>query len=117
MMLEVVADRPLDPTNPVTAGWARLERRDARSVPAEITITRVLRRLHFDVRVVEDVSERHVQQALAGWRTSVRGMENVRPSRRQAMRCVEEAELWLLRMRLFQLGTLRLVRWHAIGGG
>jgi hypothetical protein len=117
MMLEVVADKALDPANKVVAAWARLERRDPKTLPSEITITRILGRLGFDVRVAEDISERHIHQALLGWRTTVRGMENVRPSRREAMRHVEEAELWMLRLRLFQMGWLRLVRWHAIGRG
>jgi hypothetical protein len=33
------------------------------------------------------------------------------------MSSVQEVELWLLRLRLFETGSLRLVRWHAIGGG
>jgi hypothetical protein len=117
MMIEVIADKPLDPAHPIAAAWARLERRDPRGVPSEVAITRALRRLRFDVRVVEDISQRHIQQAMAGWRTTVRTMEDVRPSRREAMRSVEEAELWLSRLRLFQAGKLRLVRFHAIGGG
>jgi hypothetical protein len=44
-------------------------------------------------------------------------MEDTRPTRRQAMRSVQEAELWMLRLRLLQSGKLRLIRWHAIGGG
>lgn len=117
MMVELIADSPLDPTNPVVAAWARLERRDPAALPTEVGITRILGRLGFDVRVAEDVSDRHTHQALAGWRTSVRAMENVPPTRREAMRCVQEAELWMLRLRLIQIGWLRLVRWHAIGGG
>jgi cyclopropane fatty-acyl-phospholipid synthase-like methyltransferase len=116
MMLELVADKPLDPANPVVASWARLERRDPTKVPTEALITGILRRLHFDVRVVEDVSQRHIEQVLTGWRNSVRSMEGERPTSRKAMCCVEEAEMWLLRMRLFQIGSLRLVRWHGIGG-
>jgi cyclopropane fatty-acyl-phospholipid synthase-like methyltransferase len=116
-MIEVVAAKQLDASNPLVAAWARLERRDAAAMPTEIVITRVLTKLGFDVRVAEDVSERHIQQALAGWGSAVRGMENARPTRREAMRSVEEAELWLLRLKLFQKGILRLVRWHAIGGG
>jgi cyclopropane fatty-acyl-phospholipid synthase-like methyltransferase len=115
MMIELVADVPLDLTNPAVAAWAKLERRDPGALPTEIAITRILGRLGFDVRVVEDVSQRHMQQAMAGWRTSVRAMENVRPSRREAMRYIQEAELWMLRIRLFQKGLLRLVRWHGIG--
>jgi cyclopropane fatty-acyl-phospholipid synthase-like methyltransferase len=117
MMLEVVADVPLDPANPIVASWARLDCRDPGTVPTEVAITRILRRLRFDVRVVEDVSERHTHEALTAWRTAVRTMEDVRPTSREAMRCIQEAELWLLRLRLFQMGLLRLVRWHAIGGG
>ncbi len=114
-MLQVVADTPLDPSDPTVAHWARLDRRDPRAIPSETTITRVLKRLRFDVRVVEDLSERHIHQALLGWRAAVRRMEEERPARRQAMAFVQEAELWLFRLRLFQLGALRLVRWHGIG--
>ena len=117
MMLEVVANTPLDPTNPIVAAWARLERRDPKSLPTEVAITRILGRLGFDVRVVEDVSQRYIHQAMMGWRTVVRTMDEVRPTRREAMRSVQEAELWMVRLRLFQRGSLRLVRWHGIGKG
>jgi cyclopropane fatty-acyl-phospholipid synthase-like methyltransferase len=114
MMMELVAGGPLDPNDRAVAAWARLERRDPTKLCTEVAITRILGRLGFDVRVAEDVSERHVHQALMGWRTTVRGMEHARPTRHAAMRYVEEAELWMLRLRLFQTGLLRLVRWHAI---
>jgi hypothetical protein len=117
MMIEVVTGKPLDPANPVLADWARLEHRAPTTVPAEAAITRILRRLLFDVRVTEDVSRRHIQQAMAGWSGVVSSLQNARPDRREAMRCVQEAELWLSRLRLFRMGALRLVRWHAIGGG
>lgn len=117
MMIELVADRPLDPADPTVQVWARLERRDPANLPTEVAITRILRRLGFDVRIAEDVSERHMHHALSGWRASVRTMEHARPTPREAMSYVREAELWLLRLRLFQMGRLRLVRWHAIGGG
>jgi len=116
-MLEVIADTPLDPGNPIVAAWGRLERREPRAVPTEVSITRILGRLGFDVRIVEDLSERHIHQALVGWRAAVRAMEDTQPSRREVMRHVQEAELWMIRLRLFQRGSLRLVRWHAIRGG
>jgi len=116
MMVELVADAPLDPANPVVAAWARLERRDPAALPKQEAITRILGRLGFDVRVVEDLSQRQIQSTLTGWRAAVRDMEYDRPSRRQAMRYIQEAELWMLRVRLMQPGWLRLVRWHAIGG-
>lgn len=117
MMVELVADSPLDQSNPIVATWARLERRDPGALPKQDTITRILGRLGYDVRVAEDVSQRHIQHALSGWRAAVREMEDNHPSRRRMMRYVQEAELWLVRLRLFQPGWLRLVRWHAIGGG
>lgn len=117
MLVELVADTPLDPTDPDVARWAAMEGRNPEALPSEVAITRVLGRLGFDVRIVEDISRRHMDQAMLGWRTQVREMEEVRPTRRQASLIVNEAELWLVRMRLFRARKLRLVRWHAIGRG
>ncbi|MGA3399086.1 MAG: hypothetical protein ABSC95_07690 [Acetobacteraceae bacterium] len=115
VLLETVADTPLDPDDPLVAAWQRLDGRRLDRLPAEITITRALGRLGFDVRIVEDVSHRHMQQSVTGWREAVRGMEQAKPSRREAAQLIREAELWLLRIRLFRSRALRLVRWHAIG--
>jgi hypothetical protein len=115
MLVELVADAPLDPTDPDVRRWARLEHRNPEALPTETTITRVLGRLGFDVRIVEDISRRHMDQAMLGWRTRVRDLEDARPNRRQAGLIVTEAELWLARMPLFRTKRLRLVRWHAIG--
>jgi hypothetical protein len=82
-----------------------------------LAITRVLGRLGFDVRIVEDISRRHMQQLVAGWRTAVRAMEDTRPTMHELGLVVREAELWLARFRLLRAGRLRLVRWHAIGRG
>jgi hypothetical protein len=117
MLAEMVADQPLSRTDPDVARWAALERRAPEALPTEVTITRVLGRLGFDVRVVEDISRRHMDQAMLGWRMRVRDLEEMPPTRRQAMLIVAEAELWLVRMRLFRTGRLRMVRWHGIGRG
>jgi SAM-dependent methyltransferase len=115
VLLETVADNPLDPEDPLVAAWQRLDGRRLDRLPAEITITRALGRLGFDDRIVEDVSKRHMQQSVSGWREAVRGMEQMKPSPREAAQLIREAELWLLRIRLFRSRALRLVRWHAIG--
>ena len=117
MMTEMVADAPLNPADPIVGQWAHLERRDPATLPTEIAITRVLGRQGYDVRIVEDLSQRHMHQGIMGWRRMVRAMEGEKPSRRTAQLVVRDAELWLLRLRLFRDGKLRLVRWHAIGGG
>jgi hypothetical protein len=115
VLLELVSDRSLDPADPILAAWARKDNRLPAALPTELSITRVLGRLGFDVRIVEDLSERHMQQAMMGWRRAVRDMEVTKPSPREAGQMVSEAELWLLRMRLFHDRKLRLIRWHAIG--
>jgi cyclopropane fatty-acyl-phospholipid synthase-like methyltransferase len=115
VMLQTVADTPLDPEDPLVAAWQQLDGCRLDRLPAEVTITRALGRLGFDVRIVEDLSRRHMQQSVAGWREAVRGMEQAKPNHREAAQLIREAELWLLRIRLFRSRALRLVRWHAIG--
>jgi len=116
-MVELVATAPLEMSDPTVARWSQLENRDPAMLPSEVAITRVLGRLGFDVRIVEDITQRHMQQALLGWRTSVRGMEDDKPSPHMAKLLIGEAELWLMRLRLLRSGRLRMVRWHAIGRG
>jgi SAM-dependent methyltransferase len=116
VLVELVADVKLDAADPMVAVWARLDHR-LPDVPSELTITRVLGRLGFDVRIAEDVSRRHMQQSVAAWRTAIQGMEDTRPTLRELALVVREAELWLARDRLMRDGRLRLVRWHAIGRG
>jgi SAM-dependent methyltransferase len=115
VLLETVADNPLDRADSAVAAWLRLDGRRLDRLQSEVTITRALGRLGFDVRIVEDISRRHIQQSVAGWREAVRGMEQAKPNPREAAQLIKEAELWLLRLRLFRSRTLRLVRWHAIG--
>jgi SAM-dependent methyltransferase len=113
VMLDLVADAKLDPADPAIAAWARLERRPA-DVPTEAAVTKLLTRLGFDVRVAEDISARHMAQALHGWHAAIRMLDKFKPGPAGAAIVVREAELWLRRVRLMQAGTLRLVRWHSI---
>ena len=116
VLLETVSDLPLDAADPMVAGWARLDHRPA-AVPSELAITDVLRRLGFDVRIVEDLSRGDMQNVIRAWRAAVQAMRGTRPTLRQAALVVREAELWLARFRLMRAGKLRLVRWHAIASG
>lgn len=117
MLTELVADAQLNPADALVAQWGRLERRDPRALPTEIGITRVLGRQGYDVRIVEDVSQRFMHQGIMGWRRMVRALQDDKPGRQKAKLVVHEAEIWLVKLRLFREGRLRLVRWHAIGGG
>jgi cyclopropane fatty-acyl-phospholipid synthase-like methyltransferase len=116
VLLETISDLPLDPADPMVATWARLDHRPA-ALPSELTITEVLGRLGFDVRIVEDVSRRDMRNAIEGWRSAVHAMAGARPALRQVAVVVREAELWLARFHLMRAGKLRLVRWHAIAAG
>jgi SAM-dependent methyltransferase len=116
VLLETVSDLPLDPADPMVATWAKLDHRRA-GAPTELAITEALRRLGFDVRIVEDVSHREMQNAIQGWRTAVQTMAGTRPALRQVAVVVREAELWLARFHLMRAGRLRQVRWNAISAG
>jgi SAM-dependent methyltransferase len=115
VMVDVVADDPLDPADEQVNAWCRLEHRSP-GVPSERVIAGALLRLGFDVRVTEDISLRHMHQALRGWHGAIRGMHNKRPSPAVARVVVREAELWLRRLSLMRTHRIRLVRWHAIRG-
>jgi cyclopropane fatty-acyl-phospholipid synthase-like methyltransferase len=116
VLMEIVADRPLDPDDAMVATWTRLDHRPA-DVPSELAITKTLGHLGFDVRIAEDTSTRDMRYAIRGWREAVRAMQGARPTLHQTALIVREAELWLARVRLMRAGKLRLVRWHAIGRG
>jgi cyclopropane fatty-acyl-phospholipid synthase-like methyltransferase len=116
VLIETVADRPLDPNDAMVATWTRLDHRSV-DVPSELAITKILGHLGFDVRIVEDVSPRDIQYAIRGWTEAVRAMQGARPTLHQTALIVCEAELWMARVRLMRAGKLRLVRWHAIGRG
>jgi len=113
MMVELVADQPLDPLDDAVMAWCQLEGRPP-VVPSQRAITAALGRLGFDVRVTEDISLRHMQQALRGWHDVIRGMREKKPSHAVAMVLVREAELWLRRLSLLRAHRIRLVRWDAI---
>jgi SAM-dependent methyltransferase len=113
VLLETVSDLPLDRAEPIVGTWARLDHRGP-EVPSELGVTTVLGRLGFDVRIVEDVSRREMEEAVQGWQRAVKGWAQMHPSLRQVTVVVREAELWLARFRLMRAGRLRLVRWHAM---
>jgi hypothetical protein len=114
VMTELVAEKPAPAGDREFGAWCRLEDR-LPSLPRLSEISSALEGQKFDVRVVEDISERHVSQTLEGWRAAVKSMEaGVRPAAAAAAAFVNEAELWLLRLRLMRRLDLKLIRWHAL---
>jgi cyclopropane fatty-acyl-phospholipid synthase-like methyltransferase len=114
VMTELVTVKPLTAQVPSAARWATLEHRTLGSLQTGNAITRMLTRVGFDVRIVEDISERHIHNAMIGWRVAVREMEEDKPPPAMAAQLVTEAEIWLLRVKLLKENRLRMIRWHAI---
>ena len=93
---------------------ARLEHRPL-TLPTEATITRLMGRIGFEVRMVEDLSRRHMQLAVLGWKAALKQMREQKPSPGEAEHLVAAAEHWLSRVKLMREKKIRLLRWHAIG--
>ncbi len=114
VLTEMVADTQPNPADREYAAWCRLDLR-APGVPCAAELSAQLAALGFDVRVVEDMTERHMSATLGGWRDAVRAMETgTRTTAHGAAAMVGEAEIWLLRLRLMRRMGLKLMRWHAI---
>ena len=112
VLQELVAEAPLDPAEPAVSEWYRAEDR-APNLPTRSAIATELERLHFDVRVTEDQSARHIGQVLQGWQVLIQSLQGAHPSHRYAEALVDEAELWARRISLMHAGKIHLVRWHA----
>lgn len=111
VLLDLVAGPAAEPHQ--LEAWSRVEHRRL-PPPAESEVTDGLRAQGFDVPVVEDISRHHTRLAIAGWRALLRRLEENRPDNAFAAALVEEAERWLLRLRLLRQDQLRLIRWHAL---
>lgn len=116
VMTELTAKVPLDTNDATVKRWAKLERRNPAGVIPGVSITRMLGRVGLDVRIAEDITDRHLEDMVLGWRLMLRDLEEQegKPSRQQAALMVGEAELWLMRWRLMKQGHLKMMRWHAI---
>ena len=112
VLLDLVADAPLDANDPEVAAWCRLDVRQP-TLPSETAMGQLLKRLRFDIRVTEDVTERHVALALTGWKAAARSLELSPEGRAHAGGLEIEAELWMVRLRLLETGRIRAIRWHA----
>ncbi|MGH7152428.1 MAG: hypothetical protein ACREF3_00765 [Acetobacteraceae bacterium] len=115
-LVETVAAPEADPDDPEIAAWSRLDGRIT-PVPREAVITNVLSRLGFEVRVVENISARHVTQATHAWVSAVRVLQAIKLSSDEVGALHQEAELWDMRLGLMRADRIRLMRWHAIHRG
>ena len=113
LMIEPTSGDGFNPNSTLVRRWGALEGRVAPMVSEE-SVLGVMTGLGFDVRVREDMSQRHLSLALIGWQRRIAQLAQRRPSPAEAAALVEEAERWLLRLKLLQLGQIKLMRWHAM---
>ncbi len=114
VLTELVAETPPSVQDREFAAWCRLDNR-LPGLPRAQEVTDAFQAQGYEVRVAEDMSDRHITQTLSGWREAVRGMAaGPRPAAHTAAAFVTEAELWLLRIRLMRRLGVKLMRWHAI---
>ena len=114
VLTELTATTPLNPADPTVSRWSALEKRDPANMVSGVSVTRMLGRVGLDVRISEDISDRHMEHAMLGWRIMLRDLRDQKPTPHEALQLVAEAELWLLRRRLIRDGRLRMMRWQAI---
>ena len=77
-------------------------------------MTGLLDKEGLEVRICEEITQRHIFQTLAAWSSFVEELKRDRPARAFAAEIVNEAERCLRRIELLRAGRLRLLRWHAI---
>lgn len=113
VMLDMVRAAP-GPAGRDLDRWLELEGR-TEPPPTEQEIEAALEAHRYTLHVVEDAGLRQGPAVLEAWAGLVGAMAAGpdRPSRTAARALVAEAEVWLLRQRLLQSGTIRLLRWHA----
>ena len=115
-MVETVAPTPLDRSDPAVAAWLRLERREV-GLPDPAQVAQTLERLGLALHGAEDISVRHMRQAVRGWRRRLRDLQAEHPDAARAAVLVAEAELWLRRVRLMRAGRIRMMHWLAAAPG
>jgi cyclopropane fatty-acyl-phospholipid synthase-like methyltransferase len=104
---------PILPDDETARAWMKFDRSPVHLMAADQQ-TRLFARHGLDIRIAEEISARHVQQAVASWRGMIEAIADQKPSRAQALTIIQEAELWLRRLALMRSGRLKLLRWHAI---
>jgi hypothetical protein len=114
IVTDLISSEPLNTAEPMIARWVHLDGRDPSVIPTAGAITAIMDACGMDLRIAEDISQRHTDQTLLGWRALVAALAQHKPDPKEAAYVVSEAELWLLRHRLIESGRLRMMRWHAI---
>jgi hypothetical protein len=112
VMVDLVAGAR-KPPGEVSDRWLSLEGRRAPRPEGEFMAA--LAKAGFRVNVTEDLAERHAAAVRQAWARIVASVLEARPRPPKAdlLRMVDEVERWLLRLKLIEDGSLRMLRWHA----
>jgi 2-polyprenyl-3-methyl-5-hydroxy-6-metoxy-1,4-benzoquinol methylase len=73
-----------------------------------------LKRMKLDIRISEDISDRHRTMILQAWNRMLAELPKGRLPRESQLDLVDEAELWLRRVAALDGGDLRVYRFHAL---
>jgi cyclopropane fatty-acyl-phospholipid synthase-like methyltransferase len=99
-------------------GAAVAEWREAEAVrPYPMTISQAsefLKELHFDVRIAEDISDKHREIVLSAWEALTHTLPEKARDLETRQLAVEEAEMWMRRIAALETGDLRLYRFYAL---
>lgn len=104
---------PFLPDDETARVWMKFDRSPVHLITADEE-TQLFARHGLDIRVAEEISTRHVQQAVASWQGIIEVIASEIPTRAQALTVIQEALLWRNRLALLRSGRLKLLRWHAI---
>ena len=95
------------------AGWRSREP----SVPEPWPVSKmlsVLGSLGFDVRIADDITDKHVHEIVTAWDQVSSALNRQKTDAVTAQLLMDEGDLWLHRVAAMQSGGLRLYRFHAL---
>jgi hypothetical protein len=74
----------------------------------------MLKELNFDTRIDEDMTAKYRRLGLRGWRECLERLAGKRPPRAMLLQLLDDAELWVRRLRALDSGALQIRRYHAL---
>ena len=76
--------------------------------------TAQLAELGFDTRIDEDMTAKYRRVGLLGWKECLERLAGKRPARPMLLQLLDDAELWVRRLRALDSGALQVRRYHAL---
>jgi SAM-dependent methyltransferase len=95
------------------AAWIEAETFPSHPWSGEETAAQ-LRKLGFDTRIDEDMTARYRRQGLLGWKECLDRLAGTRPPRALLLQLLDDAEIWVRRLRALDSGALQVRRYHAL---